>query len=124
MQEDAARPLGVPWVNAEVFGPFLSIAYIGRETSISPPFLYPPLLHQPRYLSAPPIPQNAAASSLVFGVFLLFGRVGFASLGCLIVRWLCGFVCCAMVLLCFSKLRELRCCAAVRLCCCVAVLLQ
>ena len=34
MQEDAARPLGVPWVNAEVFGPFLSIAYIGRATSI------------------------------------------------------------------------------------------
>ena len=25
MQEDAARPLGVPWVNAEVFGPCLSI---------------------------------------------------------------------------------------------------
>jgi len=87
-------------------------------------FSTPPLLHQPRYLSAPPTPQNAAASSLVFGVFLLFGRVGRLPR---LVAWSFG----GCVVLCVLRsggaallLRELRCCAAVRPSCCGVVLLR
>ena len=76
--------------------------------------LPPPFLHQPRYLSAPPTPQNAAASSLVFGVFLLFGRVGRLPR---LVAWSFG----GCVVLCVLRsggaallLRELRCCAVGR----------
>ena len=82
----------------------------------------PPLLHQPRYLSAPPTPQNTVASSLVFGAFLLFGRVGRLprlvawSFGGSVVVWFC--VCCALVLLCCCGS-----CGAVLQCACAVVLL-
>ena len=100
-------------------------------SSHPPPLLYRPLLHQPRYLSAPPTPQilpprplfRRVSSNLLFLVcsccMVVLAICLVRLLGRSVVVWFCVLRYGAAVLL-----WELRCCAAVRLCCCVAVLLR
>ena len=106
-------------------GVVISPAWFGCS-SPPPPFLYPPLSSTSRGTYQRHPPRKTLPPHLLFLVrSCCWSCWPFASFSCLVVRWFGG-----CVVLCVLRsgaavlLWELRCCAAVRLCCCFVVLLR
>jgi len=103
-------------------GVVISPAWFGCS-SPPPPFLYPPTPPPATVLISATHPaKRCRLVSCFWCVLVVWSCWSFASFSCMVVRWLCGFVCVALWWCCFAVVGvAVLCCSAPELLwCCVA----